>query len=310
MNSSLSPNVVKTALDKVFLQSYNGELRPGATTALDSSVFVQSSTSKAAEIVEEFAGSGYWGQRPDLAEVANGQSRTGNQQTHSVLNWAKSEDISKNLFDDQQFPVVSMMMDKMGRNARMTRDQYAFERYNLGFSSVLANDGVALFSASHITLGTGQTVSNLVSGALSEVTLETAINSLIEQIGQDGVLGGHMPATLLVPTALFKEATIYAETELRPTTTNNDVNYVSKKYPGLEVKQTPFLGATAGSSGSNTAWFLLSDNHSMYRWERQAIKTDLVDYKFQRNNTYIYKGEFREVVAPISWSGLVGSTGV
>ena len=72
-------------------------------------------------------------------------------------------------------------------------------------------------------------------------------------------------------------------------------------YPGLIVYQSPFLGAAYG--GSDTAWYLLSADHSMYRWVRQSIVTDLVDYKFQRNNNYIYKAEYRAVVGPISFRG-------
>jgi hypothetical protein len=79
-------------------------------------------------------------------------------------------------------------------------------------------------------------------------------------------------------------------------------------YPGLQIFQSPFLGAAQG--GSDTAWFLLSRNHSLYRWVRQALNLDLVDYKTQRNNNYIYKGEYREVVGAISYEGLCGSTGL
>jgi len=120
-------------------------------------------------------------------------------------------------------------------------------------------------------------------------------------------LGGHEPACLLVPPALFKEANIFTKSELRPTTANNDLNYVSYIYPGLVVKQSPFLGTTHG--GNDAYAFLLSRNHSVYRWVRQALQTDLIPYQNQRNNNYIYKGEYREVVGPISYEGIVGTDG-
>jgi hypothetical protein len=87
----------------------------------------------------------------------------------------------------------------------------------------------------------------------------------------------------------------------------NDMNYFSELYPGLQVKFSPFLGASYG--GSDSAWFLLSSDHSITRWVRQSVTTDMVDYKFQRNNNYIYKAEYREVVGIISAEGLVGNSG-
>ena len=306
LNSGVAANVVKTALDKVFNTEFDYPAMTGIATAENGSVFMQDSTDRAAVITEQFMGSGYWETRPELGDVPAGSTKVGNQKTFSVVNYAKSIDVSKNLFDDDQHNVVQMMIRNMARNARLTRDKNAFSVIAGGFATTTTNDSAYLFSASHVTLD-GTTVSNLGSGALSDTTLETQITSLIEQKTQDGTLGGHEPAVLLVPPALFKEATVFAKSELRPTTANNDLNYVSMIYPGLQVLMSPYLGANYG--GSDTAWFLLSRNHSLYRWIRQAINTDLVDYKTQRNNNYIYKGENREVVGPIAYEGLTGNLG-
>jgi hypothetical protein len=111
---------------------------------------------------------------------------------------------------------------------------------------------------------------------------------------------------LLVPPALFKTACELVEAEFKPGTDYSDPNVFSVKY-GINVATTPFIGAAAG--GSDTAWFLLGTNHSVTRWVRQGVTTDLVDYKFQRNNNYVYKGSFREVVGAIDYAGIVGSTG-
>lgn len=304
-NSSLAPNVVKTAIDMVFDAEYGYESQPGIATA-ESPCFIQDTTDRAAVIVEQFMGPGYFEARGETEELAAASGRVGNQKTFSVINYSKQLDISKNLMDDDQHSTIEMMIKKFARNARMTRDKNAFSAYNLGFTTVLTNDSVALFSNAHITLS-GDTVDNLETGVLSEANLNTSFISLMNQKTQDGTLGGHVPAILLVPTALFKTAVEITKSELRSGTANNDMNYYSQIYPGLQVYHSPFLGASFG--GSNTAWFLLSKDHSMYRWVRQAITTDLVDYKFQRNNNYIYKAEYREVVGPISFEGMVGSSG-
>jgi len=306
LNGGNAANTIKTALDKVFDATFDYPTMAGVATAENGKAFMQSSADNSAVIVEQFQGSGYWDSRTELQDVPEGSNKVGNQQTHQIINYAKSIDVSKNYFDDDMHDVVAMMVQNMARNARLTRDKNAFTAYNLGFTTETSNDSVALFSDSHVTLD-GTTVDNLVSGALSDATLATAIVQLIEQLTQDGTLGGHDPAFLLVPPALWKNANIFAKSALRPTTANNDMNWVSDIYPGLQVLQSPFLGAAQG--GSDTAWFLGSQNHSMYRWIRQAKQTDIVDYKYQRNNNYIYKGEYRETVAPIAYEGLVGSLG-
>jgi len=303
-NSNLATNVVKTALDLVFNTEFSLAMLPGYATVDSGEVFKQETIDRAAVITEQFMGTGYFENRTEVQDVPAGTARVGNQKTFSVTNWAKSTDISKNLMDDDQHNTIDMLIKGMARNAKLTKSKNAFTVLNLGFTTTTTNDGVALFSASHVTLS-GNTVSNLLTtSALSESTLNTAFNSLINQVTQDGTLGGHMPAVLLVPTALFKAACEITKSVLRSGTGNNDLNYYSELYPGLKVLHSPFLGA--GFGGSDTSWFLLSNDHSLTRWVRREVTTDLVDYRTQRNNNYIYKAEYREVVGVISFEGIVG----
>lgn len=304
-NSSLAPDVVKTAIDLVFNTEFSVDSIPGYGTE-SSSAFMQDTTDRQAVIVDQFMGSGYFEQRAELQDVPNGTNRVGNQKTFSVLNFAKQTDIPKNLMDDDQHSTIDKLIKQMARNARLTKQKQAFNQYNLGFTTVTTNDGVALFSNSHVTLG-GDTVDNLETGALSEPNLDTNIQVMINQKTQDGTLGGHTPKALIVPTALFKKAQEITKSELRSGTANHDLNYYSMIYPGLQVIFSPFLSTAQG--GSDTAFFLTSNDHSMYRWVRQDLTTDLIDYKFQRNNNYVYKAEYREIVGPISFEGLVGSNG-
>lgn len=306
MRSGLSPNVVKTALDKVFMSEYEYSGLPGLATAENGTIFRQDTTDRAAVIIEQFMGTGYFEARGEEQDVPAGQFKVGNQKTFSVVNYDKSLDISKNYFDDDQHSTVEKAIRDMGRTARLTRDKKAFEKFNLGFTTVLSNDGVALFADAHVTLS-GATVDNLTTGALSETNLPPAFNALMKQKTQDGTLGGFEPAVLLVPTDLFKTANEICKSELRQGTANNDLNYFSSLFPGLQIFHSPFLSAAEG--GSDTAWFLLSRNHSMYRWVRNGLQTALIDWKYQRNNNYVYKAGYREVIGPISYEGLYASTG-
>lgn len=304
-NSAINPNVVKTALDKVFMQEFNGEMHPGFVTAESPIVFNQETIDRAAAITEIFKGAGLWEVKSEEGDVPQSQFKVGNTKTFTVAEYAQSLDISKNLFDDDQHSVVTKAVKDMARKGRITRDEKAFAVFRNAFTTATTNDNVALVSDSHVTLS-GVTVDNKLTAALSETSLNDAIVALTEQKSQDGVISGSMPKTLLVPLKLFKLACEITGSELRSGTPNNDMNVYSTKY-GINVATTPWIGAAAG--GSDTAWFLLGDNHAVTRWVRQPLVTDVVDYKFQRNNNYIYKGSFREVVGAMDYVGIVGSDG-
>ncbi len=74
------------------------------------------------------------------------------------------------------------------------------------------------------------------------------------------------------------------------------------------MKSSPYLGAAAG--GSDTAWFMLTRNHSVSRLVRQGIETALRPWQYSNNRTYLYQGNFREEVYVPDYSGAVGSTGL
>jgi hypothetical protein len=305
-NTALNTNVVKTALDGVFMQEWDAKLHPGYVDASSSLVFNQDTSTKAAEIFETFGGIPLWDERSEEENVSGATPRIRNQKTFTHTAFAKSIDIPKHFFDDNMHGSYEKMVRDFAQKGITTRDQNAFALFRLGFTTATTADGVALFSASHTTTQ-GETVSNLVTGALSESTLNDAIVDLVEQKDEAGVVMGNMPSVLLVPPALFKTACQIVKSELRSGTANNDVNVYSSMY-NIYVATTPRIGAAAG--GSDTAWFLLAKNHGLQRFVRQGIVTDLVDYKYQRNNTYIYKGEFREVVGAMNYAGVVGSTGL
>lgn len=305
-NSGLNPSVVKAVLDDVFYPEFEYKQQPGWVGATSPLLFKQVTTDRAAEIEEVFKGVGLFDSYAEEADVPSEASRITNQKTFSVLTYGKSMDIPKNFFDDNMHGAYEEMTRDFALKARLTMDDNAMSVYRGAFTTTLVNSGATLVSDSH-TLISGGTVDNKITTALSETSLNTAIVMLAEQKDEAGVVIGGNPATLLVPPALFKTACEIVESEQRSGTADNDMNVYSDKY-GITVATSNRLGAVI-SGGSDTAWYLLGRNHSVKRWVRQGIVTDLVDYKFQRNNNYVYKANFREVVGARSYVGLVGSTG-
>ena len=307
LHGGSSPSVVKTELDAIFYATVDRNPGPEFGSVTDELVLHQESASNGAVITEVFKGPGLWQEKAELANVYSDTALVGDSQTFTIKEWANSVDISKNLFDDDMHSVVGRMIENMGAKARATMEKEGMGLFRNGFGTTLTNDAVAWFSNSHSTLN-GDTVDNLETAALSESQLNTMIIALMEQVDQSGTIMGHQAACLLVPPALYKTAVEITDSELRSGTANNDDNVYSSKY-GIYVKQNNWLGAAAGDNGSDTAYFLLSRDHQAYRWERQGIQTTLVDWKFERNNNYVYKGSFREQYGVGSYEGTVASNG-
>jgi hypothetical protein len=116
-----------------------------------------------------------------------------------------------------------------------------------------------------------------------------------------------VPSILLVPSKLFKLATEITESALVSDSGNNALNVYRSAY-GITVYSSPYLGAAAG--GSDTAWFLMTPDHSVTRIVRQGIQTALRDWSQSLNRTYLYQGNFREEVYVPDYAGAVGATGL
>lgn len=306
LNSSSAPSLilVKTALDKLVDGAMLDTAREGKATALDPVVFTQDSASNAAVVTSVLGGGGYFDKTTDdLAIRYNSFKRASAARTTLIADFSKNLPIPRTFMADQQQSAVSKSVTQETKSWAASRDRNAINVYALGFTTQTTFDGDALFSNDHTNLS-GDTVDNLSTGALSDDNLNVAVNLLRQQVSQEGVLFGYEPDFLLVPSILHKTAMATAKSVLRAGTGNNDLNYWSELYPGMKVVYNQFLDAT-----STTAYFIGSKGHGVTRFEREAFFTDLVDWKYQENDQYIYKMRAREEVDSISFDGLVGSTG-
>lgn len=307
MDNDSAPGLilVKTALDKLFDEATIEMAVVGKATALDEMVFTQDSATNAAVVSSVIGGGGYFQETTDdvaLTNEANIAAAT--PKTSIVTQFKKNLPISRTFMADQQLSAVSKSVRQQALTWGASRDRAAFRVYALGFTTQLTIDGVALFSASHVNEN-GDTVSNTTSGALADGTLNTSVNLLRTQLSQTGVILGYEPKWLLTSSIQHQTGMTVAKSVLRAGTGNNDLNYFSEMYPGMKVVYSPFLDAT-----STTAYFLGSQTHGVSRFEREAFFTDLVDWKYNTNDQYLYKMRAREVVDSIEYSGLIGSTGV
>lgn len=305
--SGMNPNVVKTALDDVFMAAFDGETRPGHASAITDDVFRQVDIDRQSWIMEVFKGVGYTPERDELEEVHASTPRIDDQITFVVKNYSDSVTIPKRYFDDEQWNTVTKMIEDAAEVVRATRNRNAFGIYRDAFdgNTYTTADGVSLVNDSHTNLN-GDTIDNKLTAALTPESLNDAVVQLGEQKNQAGVIMGHVPTALLVPLANYKNAVEITDSELESDTADNAINVYSSKY-GIRVYTTPFLGTAAG--GSDNYWFLLSRNHSVTRFTRLNLVTHLRGWEYSDNFTYKYMWEFRETYGAVTYEGIVGSTG-
>ena len=306
MHNDIAPSLilVKTALDKLLDEATIELAVAGKATAKDEIVFTQDSATNAAVVSSVIGGGGYFSSTlDDVSPTNEANLSAAAQKTSLVLQFKKNLPISRTFMADQQLSAVSKAVRQQALTWAASQDRNAFATYALGFTTQLTIDGIALFSNSHINQN-NDTVDNLETGALTDPNLNIVVNSLRTQLSQTGVVIGYEPKFILTPSILHQTGMVVAKSVLRAGGANNDLNYFSEMYPGMKVVYSPFLDAT-----STTAYFIGSQTHGVYRFEREAFFTDLVDWKTNINDQYMYKMRAREVVDAIEYSGLVGSNG-
>lgn len=308
LNRVYSPNVVKTALDMVSNVEFNKSPNPSQASALDPLLFNQDRADSSAVVTEVFGGTGTWLPTAEEVEIAAHSGRVKDQKVFSVVDYKERINVSREFIRDNKWSLVARAVKEAANMGLVTREKAAMDVFRLGFTTNTTNDGVALFSDSHITVS-GDTVDNLSTEALDDDALNNALVALGEQKNQAGIVVGRRARTLLVPLALYKQAVILADakSEERPGTANREINVYSSKYD-LVIKTSPHLGAR--NSGSDTAWFLLSDNHAIYRWEREGFNTEFDEPKGSNNDVGKYIMRFAEMYGVTQYDGSYGSTGL
>src|ERR1035437_262458 len=299
--------IVRTELDRVFYQNFEYDASfPGIATANTAELFKPMNIDRAAYIEEIYKGSPLFPVVGEIGVVPVATPVVGNKLTTFVKDFAQGIELSKDLFDDNMHGIWSRTVADLALKARVTQDSNAFGAFRGAFTTTLTADGAPWISATH-TLLNGQTYSNLITGALSPVTLNTAIVGLRQQPDQSGVILGNVPAYLVVASAGFKHATEITDSALIADSGNNNVNVYRSAY-GITIYTSPYLDAVAG--GSDTAWFLLAKNHCVTRIIRQGLQTFLRDWGYSNNRTYFYQANFRETVYVPDYIGAVAATGV
>ena len=181
--------------------------------------------------------------------------------------------LTEEAFEDNLYESLSIRYTKaLARAMAYTKQIKAAALLNNGFTTYQSGDGVTLFSTAHPLVGGGVNSNRPATGAdLNETSLEAAVIQMSLWTDERGLLIAAKPRKLIVPTQLQFVATRLLETELRVSTSDNDINALKSNGSipeGYTVNY--FLTDTNG-------WFLKTDvPNGMKHFVRlsQETKTD------------------------------------
>lgn len=311
-NSGANANLVQTRLDSIAKEEWDYPSQPEEVTSDDTLFFKQESFDKGSYVHEEIEGPGQFNETAEEQDVEEASPRSGNLVTTRIRKYSRDLPIPDEVMEDAQLGAVEYEIRLLTRNAKLASTDYAFRRsYGDAFTAASGTpDGAALISNSHTALS-GDTVDNLETGALTAANLETVVRSLRRQRAQDGTLGGHTAAGLLVALNLHEDAFEITKSELAPGTSDNQKNYWSNVYPSMRVGTSAYLHSDYNTLNTNvnTSYFVVSRHHQITRISRKSLSTKLVPPDTDRKDRWFYREKFREVVIPKTWSGAVGSNG-
>lgn len=283
-----------------------------------SHIFNVTNSKQAYELELEMAGIGPMPIKDEATAVTYQDAIQGGTQLYTHVPYALGMRASWELYKDDQYNVIEAMPKILRRSAQFTKEQAAFNIFNLGFSTVKTADGVTLFNPQHPLLGgaaatnTGIGLSGTIYAAgtfpnepstdldLSVTAIQLAINQFQRLVDGTGIPVVLKPKIVLIPPELIWLAREILGSPNKPYTADNEINALVSE--GLQVFVGHYLS-------SHTAWFLLceKESHRLMFFEREALDDDYADDFDTRSvkvATYM-----RFSVGATTWYGTWGSNG-
>jgi len=322
---ALNPDVVKTALDKIFFDSYNKKKISGHVDHADTRVFNQESINNRAETISTiYQGIGEFVGTAEESDYAETNFEQGPKRAIGFSKFTNSVKITEELESDDMWSVVKRHVSDLGRQAMKTKNRIRFDLWRGAFDAtetILSEVGSEkyLVADNNATLN-GDTVDNKSQVAFGEASIDDLFTKLYTQLQHDGTIDeGQVASTLLIPTALHKEACVLLDTEKVVGSNNNDINYYSNKYD-ISLATSRYIGSQIPSGttdpvfgdiaqGSDTAHFLLGDEHRVMSYTRKALETNFRAKEYSDNGTSKYLASFRDGQEAVDFLGVTGSDG-
>jgi hypothetical protein len=232
----------------------------------------------------------------------NGQEAWTARYTHETIAYGFS--ITEEAMEDNLYDSLSARYTKaLARSMAFTKQVKAAFPLNNGFTSYQSGDGVTLFNTQHPLVSGGFNSNRPATPAdLNETSLEAAVIQIAAWTDERGLLIAARPRKLIVPPSNMFVATRLLETELRTSTTDNDIN-------ALKSNGSIPEGYTVNHFLTDpNAWFLSTDvPNGMKHFVRSPLATSM-DGDFDTGNAR-YKARERYSFGVSDPLGIFGSPG-
>jgi hypothetical protein len=232
----------------------------------------------------------------------NGQEAWTARYTHETIAYGFS--ITEEAMEDNLYDSLSARYTKaLARSMAYTKQVKAAYPLNNGFTSYNSGDGVTLFSTVHPLVSGGYNSNRPATASdLNETSLEAAVIQIAAWTDERGLLIAARPRKLIIPPANMFVATRLLETELRTSTTDNDINAIKSNGSIPE-------GYTVNHFLTDpNAWFLTTDvPNGMKHFVRSPLATSM-DGDFDTGNAR-YKARERYSFGVSDPLGIFGSPG-
>jgi len=292
--TSLTPTLLEKGLNEVFYQKY-GETTLGMIMSDDVFNFNNvsigmSETDLALAAISEFL-------------VTEEQANLNRDEVLERGSTIYQHDIYSNGFDisykmllaDETGQNMIEQAAQLGQAARQSQEKQRMGVLRNG-GTTIGLDGVPLFSDSH-PLADGTTQDNNVAFNTNlYTTIKDMMSVLRQQVQYNGDLSiAKDPSMLICTEDNFDSVIEVVEAENIPNATNNnEINFISKKFPGLKVGWNPYLGTRFG--GEDKDLFMVTDktNHKLKVMVREGINTWLNPWTENDNIVTKYNAKYVE----------------
>ena len=231
--------------------------------------------------------------------------------THETISLAFA--VTEEAMEDNLYDTFAKLRARgLARAMANTKQVKAADVFNNGFSSsYLGGDGVALFSASHPTVGNGNQSNTLGATDLSEASLETALITIAKAKDDRGILIGLQAESLHIPPDLAFTADQILNSTLSTTTVTNSTTGVTNTNDINSIRNQGLVpgGFFVNRRFTDTnAWFIKTDCPNGTKMFVRAPLQTKMEPDFDTGNLR-YKARERYSFGWSDWRGFYGASG-
>lgn len=293
------PELLWGGIAKIWGISYN------EYPAIYSQFFEKESSDKAFEKEQQITGFPLAGIKEQGDEVPFSQMYQGGQKEYRHLTYAIGASVTREMVEDDQYGVIRKIPKLLARSLREVEEVTTHSVLNNGFTAPSSGgtqtvDALALFTTAH-TLLNGTTGSNTLTTAadLTQTSLETALQAIMDMTDDQGLKMAAKPKTLIVPTNYNFLARKILETQEVVGSNNNDKNIVANM--NLKLVVSPYIT-------DSDSWYIVTDvPNGLKFYTRREAELDR-DNDFGTDNLKI-KTSKRYSYGITDWRGVYGVPG-